>query len=345
MNRKINLAALKTSMANKKKQQAKQKRADRRKWWLWGILLALVVGVAGYIVYSVNTSEEKLAPGFGLGGVTYCQSTPKFAKDMGYDDSAIMSTNETLKGLFIYDRPLQVGQPLAHVYQHPTWDDAGYLGTPVNDGEGNIYVAPAPRVNLYDNPPEQQNTIYKVDTDTGELAEYIRLPFAAPMPPENPFGIIGLAYDCDTNSLYAASVYGSGKDTEVGIIFQIDLDTGKVESQLKNVDAFGLGVFNRIAGKRLYFGLTRKSEVWSVALGNDGKIRGKPRFEFSMAGWGADGDDKARRIVFRKADEMFVRGSAFNYNLIAGTERIQTDYFLRYDPAQDIWLREEDPQQ
>ena len=63
-----------------------------------------------------------------------------------------------------------------------------------------------------------------------------------------------------------------------------------------------------------------------------------------MAGWGADGDDKARRIVFRKADEMFVRGSAFNYNLIAGAERIQTDYFLRYDPAQDIWLREDNPQ-
>jgi hypothetical protein len=198
--------------------------------------------------------------------------------------------------------------------------------------EGNIYVAPAPRVNLYDNPPEQQNTIYKVDTDTGELAEYIRLPFAAPMPPENPFGIIGLAYDCDTNSLYAASVYGSGKDAEVGIIYQVDLDTGKVASQLKNIDAFGLGVFNRIAGKRLYFGLTRKSEVWSVALGDDGMIRGKPRFEFSMAGWGADGDDKARRIVFRKADEMFVRGSAFNYNLIAGTERIQTDYFCATIP-------------
>ena len=331
-------------MANKKKQKELRERADRRKWWMWGILLALVAGVVGYVVYSVNNSEQKLSPGLGLGGVTYCQAVPKFALEMGYDETAIMSTNETLKGLFIYDRPLELGQPLRDVYQHPSWDDAGYLGTPVNDGLGNIYVAPAPRVNLYDNPPEQQNTIYKVDTNSGEMEEYIRLPFAAPMPPENPFGIIGLAYDCDTNSLYAASIYGSDRDTEVGIIYHIDLETGEVATQLKNIDAFGLGVFNRIAGKRLYFGLTRKSEVWSVALGDDGKIRGKPRFEFSMAGWGADGDDKARRIVFRRADEMFVRGSPFNYNLIAGTERIQTDYLLRYDAEQDIWLREDDAQ-
>ncbi len=331
-------------MANKKKQKASQSRAHRRAWWIWGILVALAAGVIGYIVYSINTSEQRLAPGFGLGGVTYCQAVPNFAKEMGYDESAIMSTNETLKGLFIYDRPLEVGQPLTNVYQHPSWDDAGYLGTPVNDGLGNIYAAPAPRVNLFDNPPEQQNTVYKVDTDIGVMAEFIRLPFPAPMPPDNPFGIIGLTYDCDTNSLYAASIYGSDREAEVGIIYHIDLDSGEVVSQLENMDTFGLGVFNRVLGKRLYFGLTRKSEVWSVALGNDGKIRGEPRFEFSMAGWGADGDDKARRIVFRRADEMFVRGSAFNYNLIAGSERIQTDYLLRYNAEQDIWLRVDDSQ-
>jgi hypothetical protein len=280
----------------------------------------------------------------GLGGVTFCQAVPEFALEMGYDTTAIMSTNETLKGLFIYDRPTQPGQTPTNVYQHPTWDDAGYLGAPVNDEAGNIFVAPAPRVNLYDNPPDQQNTIFKVDTNTAEMAAFAALPFPAPMPPENPFGIIGLAYDCDTQSLYAASIAGSTRDKELGIIYQIDPQTGEILSQLENVDAFGMAVFNRTLGKRLYFGLARKSEVWSVALGNDGRIRGKPRFEFSMAGWGADGDDKARRIVFRRADEMFVRGSAFNYNLIAGSERIQTDYLLRYDPAQDIWLLEEDAQ-
>lgn len=334
-------------MANKKKQQELRERAKRRKGWIGGIGVAalILIGAVVTSLASNDGTEEPLKPGFGIGGVTYCQAVPNFASEMGYAESAIMSTNEILKGLFIYDRPLREGQQLTNVYQHPSWAEAGYLGTPINDEHGNIYVAPAPRVNLYDNPPEQQNTIYRVDTDTGVMAEFVKLPFSAPMPPENPFGIIGLTYDCDTKSLYAASIAGSTRAQEVGIIYQVDAVSGEIISQLENIDAFGVGIYNRILGKRLYFGLARKSEVWSVGLDSEGKFRGKPRFEFSMAGWGTDGDEKARRMVFRKSDEMILRGSQFNYNLIAGSERQQTDYILRYDPVQDIWLLEEGAQQ
>jgi hypothetical protein len=330
-------------MAKKKKPKTSQAPRPPR-WIAWGGAAVGLVGVVAFFaIRNSQMTEERLAPGLGPGGVTFCQAVPNFALEMGYDESAIMSTNETLKGLFIYDRPLEIGAPLTNVYQHPSWDDAGYLGTPVNDGSGNIYAAPAPRVNLYDNPPGQQNTIFKVDTDTGVMAEYISLPSAAPPSSENPFGIVGLAYDCDTDSLYAASLAGSDRDSEVGTIYHIDLETGEIVSQLNEIDGFGLSVFNRYLGKRLYFGLARKSEVWSVALDSEGRIKGKPRLEFSMVGWGPDGDDKARRIAFRRADEMIVRGSAFNFNLIAGTERIQTDYLLRYDAVQDLWLLEGSP--
>jgi len=323
-------------MPKKRKHKSSPVRFNSR--WVWGVAITAILGAVAMAVMVINSSEQKLPPRFGLGGVTYCQVVPEFALEMGYTVSAIMSTNEREKGLVIYDRPTELAQPPTHVYKHPSWDQAGYLGTPVNDKFGNIYVAPAPRVNLYDNPPEQQNTVYKVDTNSGEMAEFIKLPSAAPFSPENPFGILGLAYDCDTNSLYVTSISGSDRAKEVGIIYQIDPDSGEIVSQLKNIDAFGVGVFNRTLGKRLYFGLARESEVWSVALDNDGRIKGKPRFEFSMVGWGADGDDKARRIIFRKSDEMIVRGSLFNFNLLAGSERQQTDYPLRYDPVQDIWL-------
>ena len=324
-------------MAKKWNRKPSRVRSNQR-WWLWGVVVVVIIGAIAMAVTVINSSEEKLPPGFALGGVTYCQVVPKFALEMGYDASAIMSTNEREKGLVIYDRPTQAGQPLTHVYKHPSWDQAGYLGTPVNDKLGNIYVAPAPRVNLYDNPPEQQNTLYRVDADTGEMAEFITLPSAAPPSSENPFGVVGLAYDCDTNSLYATSISGSTRAEEVGVIYQINPGSGEILSELKGVDAFGIGVFNRTLGKRLYFGLARKSEVWSVALDSEGRIKGKPQFEFSMVGWGTDGDEKARRIIFRKTDEMILRGSQFNYNLIGGSERQQTDYVLRYDPVQDIWL-------
>jgi hypothetical protein len=331
-------------MAKKRKQKTSQARGVPRRLAWAGMAVVIVGAIAFFAIRNNQTTEDGLAPGFGPGGVTFCQAVSNFALEMGYDESAIMSTNETLKGLFIYDRPAEADAPLTNVYQHPSWDDAGYLGTPVNDGFGNIYVAPAPRVNLYDNPPDQQNTIFKVDTDTGVMAEYIKLPAAAPPSAENPFGVVGLAYDCDTESLYAASIAGSDRDTEIGVIYHIDLKTGEIRSQLNNIDGFGLGVFNRALGKRLYFGLARTSEVWSVALDDEGRIKGRPRIEFSMVGWGPDGDDKARRIVFRKLDEMILRGSQFNFNLIAGSERRQTDYLIRYDPVQDLWFLVESSQ-
>jgi hypothetical protein len=329
----------------KKRKPGKSKPRSSKQWWLWAVLIVVVVGAITFAALTNDSTEEKLRVGAALGGVTYCQAVPKFALEMGYDTSAIMSTNEREKGLVIYDRPLQPGTAPTHVYKHPSWEQAGYLGTPVNDGLGNIFVAPAPRVNLYDNPPEQQNTVFRVDTKKGEMSEFVTLPFPAPMSPENPFGIIGLTYDCDTRSLYAASIAGSTREKEVGVVYQIDPGSGAILSQLRNIDAFGMAVFNRTLGKRLYFGLARKSEVWSVALDGEGRIKGKPRFEFSMVGWGASGDEKARRIVFRKSDEMIVRGSVFNYNLIAGSERPQTDYLLRYDPVQDVWLLSNSPQQ
>ena len=327
-------------MPKKRKQKSSAVRSNRG-WWLWGSLITLGIGAVAFVLVADNLAEEKLQPGSALGGVPYCQAVPQFALEMGYDTSAVMSTNETEKGLVIYDRPVQPGLAPIHVYKHPSWAQAGYLGTPVNDESGNIFVAPAPRVNLYDNPPEQQTTIYRVDTQTGVMAEFVKLP-SAPMSSENPFGIIGLAYDCETTSLYAASIAGSSRTEEVGVIYQIDPDSGKILSQLSNVDAFGMGVFNRSLGKRLYFGLARQSEVWSVALDSEGRITGKPRFEFSMLGWGTEGDEKARRIAFRKTNEMILRGSIFNYNLVAGSERTQTDYLLYYDPIQDIWLLSED---
>ena len=274
---------------------------------------------------------------FTAGPVTRCRTVPAFAKALGYTESSVLDTLGNKKGLVLYDPPASQGGQPVHVYQHPTWGTAGYLGPLTSDKSGNIYVAPAPRVNLYDNPPDKQNTVYRVAAATGTMAEFIALPAAAAPSPANPYGVLGLTYDCDTHSLYASSVAGSTRAQEVGRIYHIDLHTGQIVSQLDGIDAFGLGVFNGASGKRLYFGSARVSEVRSVALANDGTFAGKPRPEVSLVGWGPEGDDKARRIVFDQRDVMVVRGMEFEFNLIATSERRQTEYRLAYDPSADGW--------
>jgi hypothetical protein len=250
----------------------------------------------------------------------------------------MLSTAErTVKGLILIE-PGQDGQS-SRTYQHPSWTLGGYLGPNTFDAKGNLYVAPSPRVSLSENPPEKQNTIYKVDGETGVMTTFITLPAALPVTLRNPYGVMGLTYDCETQSLYASSVAGSTRNDMVGRVYKIDVNTGQVTSQLDNIDGIGVGVFNTAQGKRLYIGSARTQDVLSVVLTPQGDFAGAPRVEFSLANLGPDGNDKARKISFDKASNMLVNGTKFNYNLAPppAQQRPMT-YRFRFDPASTGWI-------
>lgn len=332
-------------------------RRNRRPWM--GAALALVVVVVGGWWWlngrpqlATSSSQATLPdvsasviltpqPELATGAVDWCRVLPKFVKAVGLPAQVIVSTSERqIKGLVMYDpaNPPTPENPRNGVYQHESWDDAGYLGHVVTDEVGNLYTFPAPRVSLVDNPPGEQNVIYKVDTDSGEMAKWLELPAAAaPNSPENPFGVLGLAYDCETGALYASSVAGSTRSREVGRIYRIDVQQVQIVSQYGDVDAFGLGVFNGSTGKRLYFGAARLPEVRSLAIDPAGNFVGEPRHDLSLAGLGPKGDDRARRILFDPQGNMMIRAIEFNFNLIATSEQMQNEYRFHYNPLQDSW--------
>lgn len=274
---------------------------------------------------------------FLFGPVTACRSLPGFAQTQGFNSTSVIDSQGAQKGLVLYEPAARAGDPPSKSFSDPTWTAAGYLGALTTDRAGNIYTSPAPRVSLLDNPVDKATTIYKVDTKSGKMAEFLALPGSSQVGPDNPFGILGLAYDCDTNSLYASSVAGSTRTTEAGAIYRVDLTTGQVAARLGNVDAFGLGVFNGVSGKRLYFGSARTSDIRSVALDIHGDFAGTARSELTLAGLGRNGDDKAQRLIFNADGSLTVRGLPFEYNLIATSERPQTLYTLRYSRQSDTW--------
>ncbi len=226
-------------------------------------------------------------------------------------------------------------------YQHPSWKSAGSLAPLQRDAQGNVYAAPAPWIDTLENKPSEQNRVYRVDGNTQEMKEFAVLPLVKPPTAENPFGVLGLTFDCDTNSLYAATVSGSTRTEINGAIYQIDAKTGKIVSKKETVDAIGLGVFNSAHGKRLYYGTARNSEIWSVDLDDSGAFTGDARREILFENLGARGDDKARRINFSQTAqglEMLVFGIEFGFNLIAPTEKQETIYRYRYDFSKDVWV-------
>ncbi len=281
------------------------------------------------ITTSTATPQQRRT---NIGRTTACQRNPNFSESVGLGKQVVASTaNGNRKGLLMFS-------PSApdKFYQHPTWISAGNLGQFVVDGAGNTYVVPAVEISVSPEILALQSTLFKVDTNTSEMATFITLPVAAKTT-ENPFGLMGLAYDCDTNSVYATSVAGSTSADEVGRIYRIDANTAQVAGQLDNVDAMGIGVFNGAFGKRLYFGKARTPEVYSVALTDAGTFTGEPRFEFALSEVPNGQGDQARRIQINDKREMTIRAWPFDFNLRAASETPKRAYKFKYNEANDQW--------
>ncbi|MEZ4615157.1 MAG: hypothetical protein R2867_06550 [Caldilineaceae bacterium] len=347
--------------------------------WIWGIVivlpLLLIVGVyylflnregtaatatgslpsatlAEEIETAVATLEATAAANFlaeppdqqalPSGPADYCRRHPRFARQLGFNERSILTTSApSVKGLVLI-QPAEGNEP-EQVYQDPTWDDAGYLGHMTFDPVGNVYVFPAPRVSLIDNPPEQQNTLFRVDTDSAVLTPFITLTAESPISAANPYGLMGTTYDCDTNSLYAATVAGSTSDVENGKVVRIDLETESVVAELQGIDPFGLTILNEaestmadstaaLIEKRLYFGAARSGEVYSIVLNAVGDFVGQPELELALP----DPSLKPWRIVWDTNGDMVVRAMPFDYNLIATSERIEVPFRFRQDAA-GLW--------
>ena len=304
-------------------------------WLIWlAVCLILSIGLTIYFLYKKPAEQTKNRQ---IGAVTSCQQVPPFVRALGFGNKAAFSTSDRkIQGLILLEGERK--------YQHPSWKFAGSLAPITRDGRGNTFAAPAPWIDVLENKPDEQNKVYRVDGQTQEMKLFSDLPKAVAPTSQNPYGVLGLSFDCDTNSLYASSVSGSTRSEISGRIFQLSAD-GKVLSQLEKTDAIGLAVFNSAKDKRLYFGQARNSEIWSIALDEKGNFAGEARQEVSMENLGTRGDDKARRINFSPQNEMIVFGIEFGFNLIAPTEKQETIYRFRYDAAKDVWSYIEEPPQ
>jgi hypothetical protein len=266
--------------------------------------------------------------------VLSCRGFPHFTQQYGFVGGVTISTtNRERVGLVLHD-PKQPWKG----FQHPngTWDDAGYLGPFAVDKGGSVYTAPVPRTDLVRNPPAGATTIWRLDSDSGELRPFLTVDAAAAPSERNPFGVLGLAYDCTTNSLYASSVAGSSPGAERGRIVRIDLDTRATTTVLDGVDVLGLAVAQTPEGRRLFYGSARIGELWSVGLDAAGNGVGDTRVEADQATLGTTNEEKVRRITVSQG-ELSIAVVPFAFTLQARSDPLQRSIVLRYDAEQRRW--------
>lgn len=262
--------------------------------------------------------------------VTNCAGKPRFLNNLELVGDVTFATNEKgVRGLILFGATAENSDAVSR-YQHQSWSRAGFLDAFVSDKNGNVYFAPSPRTGLGVNEPQNQDHIFKLNTRTAELASYITLPAAAPPSPENPYGVLGLAYDCDSNSLFATTVTGSTPENQVGRIFRIDVGSGEIVGQRDNVDGYGIAVLATANGKQLIFGSPRDGELRALDVDAEGNFLGEPRTIARLPD-----PLRARKISFANQSEMLVQGATFEF---ARAEIPQeTELRFLYDAAGDAW--------
>lgn len=270
-----------------------------------------------------------------------CKLVPPFVGRLGFDTrKSYFSTSEkrTL-GLVLLEavNPENLAAGAAKKYQDSSWRKAGGLSSIQLDNRGNVFTVPAPFINVLNNRAADQNTVYKIDGQNGIMTAFLQLPLPDSLPSENPYGILGMVYLCESSSLYISTVTGSSRNREQGAVYVVNTVTGKITDQLSGTDVLGMGIAYTTGERRLFFGKARNSEIWSVVLDEKGNFAGKPQFEFTLSGLGPRGDDKARRIKTGKDGSLEVYGTAFSFNLIAPTEKQETVYRFVYNEAAKKW--------
>ena len=266
-----------------------------------------------------------------------CKRQPLFINKFGFDPTrAAISTSERhIMGVALIELDLKTGQR-GKIHQQPSWRDAGYMSGIAIDELGNVYAIPAPTVNILYNKPEEQNWVYKIDAQSGEMKRFVELPAAASPTVQNPYGTLGIFYDCDTRTLFVSSVLGSTQSTEKGRIFAVELSTQKISIVAENIDIMGIGIA-KIGNKRLLMmGKTRSSDIYSLELDANNKPISKPNFAFTLDDLGPRGDDRARKIRYIN-NNLQINATSFYYNLTAPTEKPETAYTFTYNPAQQKW--------
>ncbi len=271
-----------------------------------------------------------------------CKGVPSFIAQLGFDpsSSSLRTSERKEKGMIL----MQVGSAKDNsdtkIYRHPSWDDAGFLGSITRDRWGNSYVAPAANVNLLYNKPLEQNNIYKVDSDSGIMKLFLRLPIVKPMTNQNPFGVLGSYYDCTSDFLFYSSVYGSTQRNEYGAIYAVDVRSKKYHTILANIDAFGVYVLPYRNKRYLVYGLTRESEIWCIEINDKNYPVSKSFRIIDLKGIGKRGDDKARKITF-EGGKLTVYGQSFYYNLTAPVNIQESIYQFEMSGGIENWILQE----
>jgi len=239
----------------------------------------------------------------------YCNTMPEFPNN--YALAPPYRLNLDLQKLTIFDnngRKMQLEE----------WESIGQIGWVTTDEKGNIYLNPRPYLNIYKNPPKEQNKIHIINSSSGEMSEFINFGDEL-VTKQNPFGVMDLKYDCDLKTLYASSIFNSDHKECKGILYAIDTESKKIIDKIEGLDGLSLEAINTNRGHRLLIADARKPVIYSVGLTGNGKFDGEPEIEIDINKFDPATDQKVFDIIIID-NRMYLEMIPFYFSMLAATD-------------------------
>jgi hypothetical protein len=280
-----------------------------------------------FLIYYTSSMAQGLAP------YQVCNTIAPFvvANNIASANCAFSTTQVGYKGVVLLDINTN------KIYQDSTWHKYGNMGPLALDALGNVYVAPVPMVNVLDNKREQQNRIYTINAQTGKMNLLLELDKDTNGTKANPYGVVGLFYDCNSKLLYATSIYGSTASKQLGKIYCINPITKKILWRVVGIDAMGIAIGNFNKKPTLFVGSLKSNSIISYTLTPKGINAASKKTILSLVNLGPRGDDKPKKIRITIKGELLITAFPFYYNLTAPTDKQETIYTYNYNTTTQKW--------
>ncbi len=291
---------------------------------------SLILSLFGVSYYIKNSSKaiEKIDIG-SFSKTKSCVKYPDFLKSVGVSALiAIDLSQQRFKGL-----AFRFGKALKKALHLKSWERFEYFGDYALDRAGNIYLTPMPFISIKPITFNLQKNIYKLDSKSGKLSIWKTIEEVTPSS-TNPFGIVAIEYDCETDSLFVSAIDKSNYSTSRGRIYHIDIKSKDILEVLEGVDALSLKILKTDRGKYLLAGLAKDSSLIAYKIENN-KLISKKIFLFKIP----NELEHIRKIRVVGDNLLEVKTIPFLYNLIAQTTQgsIRTKYILKYMPETLYW--------
>jgi hypothetical protein len=249
------------------------------------------------------------------------------------DTQLLFSTAEKeLNGLYL--QQINSKGELVNRFKEDSWKIGGTLGSFTFDKNKNLYLVPTPIIYIGNNPKQERQSIFKVDSETGVMTKWMDIE----VPEEikkvddnsylyNTYGNIGITGDCKTNKLYVSSVQGSDKDKMRGRVYEVDINTMRSEAIITDMDCYGIyKVEDSSRGTYLLFGNTRESSMGLYDFGSK-KIKNQELVINNPNVLKADYRVKKIRL---KGDTFEIGLYPFDYTLATSGENLNAKLNYQY---------------